>query len=54
MLPHEPLLVKMALHDIHHIAIKVKPGQLKQAEDFYTKVLGMTRARRPDLGFPGA
>jgi catechol 2,3-dioxygenase-like lactoylglutathione lyase family enzyme len=44
----------MALIDIHHIAIKVKPGQLKDAEDFYTKVLGMTYAKRPDLGFPGA
>jgi catechol 2,3-dioxygenase-like lactoylglutathione lyase family enzyme len=44
----------MALADIHHIAIKVKPGRLKQAEDFYTKVLGLTHAQRPDLGFPGA
>jgi catechol 2,3-dioxygenase-like lactoylglutathione lyase family enzyme len=44
----------MGLMDIHHIAIKVKPGQLKQAEEFYTKVLGMTQAARPDLGFPGA
>jgi catechol 2,3-dioxygenase-like lactoylglutathione lyase family enzyme len=32
----------------------VKPGKLKQAEKFYTEVLGMTYAKRPDLGFPGA
>jgi catechol 2,3-dioxygenase-like lactoylglutathione lyase family enzyme len=44
----------MALADIHHIAIKVKPGSLKAAEDFYTRVLGLTQAKRPDLGFPGA
>lgn len=44
----------MALTDIHHIAIKVRPGRLKAAEDFYTKILGMTHADRPDLGFPGA
>ena len=44
----------MALMDLHHIAIKVPPGRLKEAEDFYTKVLGMTYAHRPDLGFPGA
>lgn len=44
----------MALDDIHHIAIKVKPGQLKAAEDFYTKVLGLSVAQRPNLGFPGA
>jgi catechol 2,3-dioxygenase-like lactoylglutathione lyase family enzyme len=44
----------MALADIHHIAIKVKPGRLQEAENFYTKVLGLTQAHRPDLGFPGA
>jgi catechol 2,3-dioxygenase-like lactoylglutathione lyase family enzyme len=44
----------MGLMDIHHIAIKVPPGKLKQAEEFYTKVLGLTYAERPDLGFPGA
>ena len=44
----------MPLQDIHHIAIKVKPGTLKAAEDFYVKVLGMSYAQRPDLGFPGA
>lgn len=44
----------MGLADIHHIAIKVEPGKLEAAEDFYTKVLGLTKAPRPDLGFPGA
>lgn len=44
----------MAVADIHHIAIKVSPGKLKDAENFYTKVLGLTSAARPDLGFPGA
>jgi catechol 2,3-dioxygenase-like lactoylglutathione lyase family enzyme len=44
----------MSLTDIHHIAIKVKPGKLAEAERFYTQVLGLTQAARPDLGFPGA
>jgi catechol 2,3-dioxygenase-like lactoylglutathione lyase family enzyme len=44
----------MSLEDIHHIAIKVPAGQLKAAQDFYTNVLGMSVAPRPDLGFPGS
>ena len=44
----------MAMKDLHHIAIKVKPGSLKAAERFYADVLGMVRAPRPNLGFPGA
>ena len=44
----------MALVDLHHIAIKVPPGKLNEAETFYTEVLGMNYANRPDLGFPGA
>jgi catechol 2,3-dioxygenase-like lactoylglutathione lyase family enzyme len=44
----------MPMKDLHHIAIKVKPGTLKHAERFYADVLGMTHAPRPQLGFPGA
>lgn len=44
----------MPMKDLHHIAIKVKPGSLEAAEHFYAEVLGMARAPRPDLGFPGA
>ena len=44
----------MPLFDIHHVAIKCKDGKLKESEDFYTKVLGMGSADRPELGFPGA
>ncbi|MSP50967.1 MAG: hypothetical protein EXQ91_01020, partial [Alphaproteobacteria bacterium] len=40
--------------DIHHVALKCKKGRLKETEKFYTKLLGMTYANRPDLGFPGA
>ena len=44
----------MALQDLHHIAIRCKPGRLRESEDFYNKILGMDVADRPDLGFPGA
>ena len=44
----------MPIKDLHHIAIKCKSDKLKESEEFYTKVLGMGLADRPDLGFPGA
>ena len=44
----------MPIKDLHHIAIKCKSDKLKESEEFYTKVLGMALAERPDLGFPGA
>lgn len=44
----------MALLDIHHIALRCKPGNLDKTVDFYTGMLGMKMAHRPDLGFPGA
>lgn len=44
----------MALRDLHHIAIRCREGKLKESEEFYHKVLGMSFAERPDLGFPGA
>lgn len=40
--------------DIHHVALKCKKGKLKETEKFYTKLMGMTYADRPNLGFPGA
>jgi catechol 2,3-dioxygenase-like lactoylglutathione lyase family enzyme len=44
----------MPLLDIHHVALKCKPGKLEATEKFYADFLGMTYAPRPDLGFPGA
>lgn len=44
----------MALKDLHHIAIRCRPGTLAESESFYDAVLGMQHAERPDLGFPGA
>ena len=44
----------MPLLDIHHVALKCKPGKLEATEKFYAEFLGMTYAPRPDLGFPGA
>ena len=44
----------MPLLDIHHVALKCKPGKLAATEKFYADFLGMTYAPRPDLGFPGA
>ena len=42
------------MKDIHHIAIRTAPDKLEQSEKFYTELLGMNYAHRPDLGFPGA
>lgn len=44
----------MPLLDIHHIALRCKPGNLDKTVAFYTDLLGMKSAARPDLGFPGA
>ena len=44
----------MPLIDIHHVALKCKPGKLQATEKFYADFLGMSYAPRPDLGFPGA
>lgn len=44
----------MPLVDIHHVALKCRPGKLEATEKFYADFLGMTYAPRPDLGFPGA
>lgn len=42
----------MPLIDIHHVTIKTQ--DLEATNAFYTDVLGMTYADRPDLGFPGS
>ena len=42
----------MGLIDLHHVAIKTK--DLDETVDFYTKVLGMKVAHRPQFEFPGA
>jgi catechol 2,3-dioxygenase-like lactoylglutathione lyase family enzyme len=44
----------MALIDVHHVAIRCKRGTLERMDRFYSEVLGMKHAERPDLGFPGA
>ena len=40
--------------DLHHVAIRCRPGKLAESEEFYRDILGMSTAERPDLGFPGA
>ncbi|WP_433706531.1 VOC family protein [Paraburkholderia sacchari] len=44
----------MPLLDIHHIALRCKPGNLEETTKFYTELLGMKEASRPNLGFPGS
>lgn len=44
----------MPLLDIHHIALRCKPGNLEETRKFYTTLLGMKEAARPNLGFAGA
>lgn len=36
---------------VHHISLNV--ADLKEANDFYTKVLNLTPIDRPEMGFPG-
>ncbi len=42
----------MIITGIFHAAIKT--NDLKATVDFYTKVLGLREAPRPDFGYPGA
>jgi len=42
----------MIITGIFHAAIKT--NDLKATVDFYTKVLGLREAARPDFGYPGA
>ena len=42
----------MELLDIQHVAIRT--DDLEATNDFYTSVLGMTVADRPDFAFPGS
>lgn len=42
----------MQLLDIQHVAIRT--ADLDATNDFYTNVLGMTLADRPDFNFPGS
>jgi catechol 2,3-dioxygenase-like lactoylglutathione lyase family enzyme len=42
----------MRLTDIQHIAIKTK--DLEATNRFYTEILGMTLAKRPNFDFPGS
>ncbi len=42
----------MPVHDIIHV--NVKTLDLEATDHFYTQVLGMTFANRPDLGVPGS
>ena len=42
----------MPLLDIHHVAVKTQ--DLDGTDRFYTEVLGMTRAHRPEFDFPGS
>ena len=42
----------MPLVDIHHVAIKTQ--DLEATNKFYTDVLGMTFADRPEFDFPGS
>ena len=42
----------MQLLDIHHVAIKTQ--DLEATNSFYTDVLGMTFADRPEFDFPGS
>ena len=42
----------MKLHDIHHVAIKTQ--DLEATDRFYTDILGMSFADRPEFDFPGS
>jgi catechol 2,3-dioxygenase-like lactoylglutathione lyase family enzyme len=42
----------MQLTDIQHVAIKTK--DLEATNKFYTEILGMKLAKRPDFDFPGS
>jgi catechol 2,3-dioxygenase-like lactoylglutathione lyase family enzyme len=42
----------MRLVDINHVAIRTL--ELEKTNRFYSEILGMTFAYRPDLGFPGS
>jgi catechol 2,3-dioxygenase-like lactoylglutathione lyase family enzyme len=44
--------VRMELLDIQHVAIRT--DDLEATNDFYTGVLGMTIADRPNFAFPGS
>lgn len=42
----------MPLIDIHHVAVKTQ--DLEATDRFYTEVLGMSFAERPEFDFPGS
>jgi len=42
----------MRIARLQHVSVRI--GDLERSREFYERLLGLDRAPRPDLGFPGA
>src|SRR5437868_10170864 len=44
----------MPVSALNHYTIRCAASELAQLEDFYTRVIGLAKGRRPDIPAPGA